>query len=286
MPQRGIETAIWSHVDFCGLSPVEKLLFLYLVTSFRGNAAGIYRVTVRQIAFDTGLQEAEVEPAMRRLAPMDIEWFPESQTVWVKRFLAHQAHSPQFLKRVGEDLEGMRRYPELVRRYIEYNTTVSIPYQYLIDAVPPSGSGSGSETVSESVSDMHSPIPAESDHKPSQTIFEHWNKQNIVQHRKLDDKTRRAIGGALAAYSETEIVQAIDNYARVLASPEHYFKYKWTLRDFLGRGLDKFMLKDVCWENYRKDHGGGNGANQQGTRAYGQPGNQPSGAFDGIQGGS
>jgi hypothetical protein len=133
---------------------------------------------------------------------------------------------------------------------------------------------------------IYSPIPAESDHKPAQAIFEHWNEQNIVQHRKLDDKTRRAIGGALSACSEAEVVQAIDNYARVLASPEHFFKYKWTLRDFLGRGLDKFMLKDVCWENYRKDHGGGNGANQQGARAYGQPGNQPSGAFDGIQGGS
>ena len=126
-------------------------------------------------------------------------------------------------------------------------------------------SESESESESNTCPNGHSPIPEESDHK--QAIFDHWNAQNIVRHRKLDDKIRRSIGGALAVYSETEVVQAIDNYAQVLASPEHFFKYKWTLRDFLVRGLDKFMLKDVCWENYRKDHGGVNGTNQQGARA-------------------
>lgn len=251
MPQRGIDTGIWSHVDFCQLSPGDKLLFLYLVTSFRGNAAGIYRVTTRQIAFDTGLPESEVEAAVYRLQVMDIEWHRQSQTVWVKRFLAHQAHSPQFLKRVADELEGMRRYPTLVKRYLEYNSGVSIPYQYPIDTVPPSET----ETVSETVSDISSPIPSESD---STQIFNHWNAQNIIQHRKLTDKVKRSINGALANYSQAEIVQAIDNYARILSSKDHWFSWKWTLKDFLERGLDKFADWRVCDANYKgnEKHGG------------------------------
>jgi hypothetical protein len=151
MPQRGIDTGIWSHVDFCGLTPNEKLLFLYLVTSFRGNAAGMYRATPRQMAFDTGIDEPAIEPALRRLASMDVEWHQDSQTVWVKRFLAHQAHSPQFLRRVADELGSMRRYPALVQRYLSFNEGVSIPYRYPIDTVPPSESGSETVSVSESV---------------------------------------------------------------------------------------------------------------------------------------
>lgn len=123
-----------------------------------------------------------------------------------------------------------------------------------------------------------SPIPSESDNR-RQEIFDHWNSKDVIKHRKMTDKINRAIGGALGNYSKDEVVQAIDNYAWILASPAHWFHYKWTLPDFLGRGLEKFVLREVCLENYRNDRGGGNGHQQ---RVYGQPGNQPSGAFDDI----
>ena len=137
------------------------------------------------------------------------------------------------------------------------------------------------------------PIPEESDNTHDtiaavvrgevwRSIFDHWNEKEIIKHRSLTDKLKRAINGALANCSRDEIVQAVDNYSRVLQSPDHYFKYRWTLNDFLQRGLDKFMLEEVCMENYRKDHGGGNGHGRQGNRVYGQPGNQPSGAFDDV----
>jgi len=151
MPQRGIETAIWTHLDFCDLAPGDKLLFLYLVTSFRNNSTGMYRVTLRQIAFDTGLPESDVEPALRRLAPMDIEWFPAEQVVWVKHFLRHQNHNnAKFLVRVAEDLQAMERFPHLLRRYLQSPEAASIPYRCPIDALPISESET--ESVSETVS--------------------------------------------------------------------------------------------------------------------------------------
>lgn len=154
MPQRGIETAIWTHLDFCDLAPGDKLLFLYLVTSFRNNSTGMYRVTLRQIAFDTGLPESEVEPALRRLAPMDIEWFPSEQVVWVKHFLRHQNHNnAKFLVRVAEDLQSMERFPHLLRRYLQSPEAASIPYRCPIDALPISESESESVSETETVSE-------------------------------------------------------------------------------------------------------------------------------------
>jgi hypothetical protein len=154
MPQRGIDTGIWSHVDFCGLTPNEKLLFLYLVTTFRGNQAGLYRITERQIAFDTGLDEAAIADMLPRLAVMDIDWMPETQTVWVKRFVHHQCHAPKFLIAVAKNLEDMRRSPELVRAYLRFNDNLSIPYREPADNVSISESDQiRSESVSESVSE-------------------------------------------------------------------------------------------------------------------------------------
>ena len=89
---------------------------------------------------------------------------------------------------------------------------------------------------------------------PQELIFRHWNSKNIIQHRKLTDKIKRAINGALQDYSEEEICQAIDNYATILADDRYYWSYKWGLREFLMRGLDKFLDFDIAAQNYRKDY--------------------------------
>jgi len=104
---------------------------------------------------------------------------------------------------------------------------------------------------------IYSPIPEESDNTRSEkaAIFDHWNKGAGITHRKMTDKIRRSISGALGNYTEVEITTAIDNYSRIITSTSHYFKYKWTLSDFLQRGLDKFIDWRVCDANYKKDNG-------------------------------
>ena len=89
---------------------------------------------------------------------------------------------------------------------------------------------------------------------PQERIFQRWNSKGIIQHRKLTDKIKRAINGALQDYTEEEICQAIDNYAVILADDRYYWSYKWGLKEFLQRGLDKFLDFDVAAQNYRKDY--------------------------------
>ena len=67
----------------------------------------------------------------------------------------------------------------------------------------------------------------------------------------MTDKTKRKISGALATYSPDELKKAIDNYHAILTSDEYYWTYKWTLEEFLQRGVEKF-LTDACFENYKK----------------------------------
>lgn len=86
--------------------------------------------------------------------------------------------------------------------------------------------------------------------RPQEVIFKHWNSKGIIQHRRLTDKIKRAINGALKDYKETEICQAIDNYTIILADEKYYWSHKWTLKEFLERGIEKFLDFETAAQNY------------------------------------
>ena len=91
-------------------------------------------------------------------------------------------------------------------------------------------------------------------------ILDHWNTKNIIKHRMMP-KLKRSISGALHNYSQAEIATAIDNYAKILHAPKGAYRwsYKWTLADFLSRGIDKFIDWGVCDANYKTDGNGKGG---------------------------
>lgn len=82
------------------------------------------------------------------------------------------------------------------------------------------------------------------------SIFEFWNEQKIVVHRKLTGKMETATKGALKDYSKDELQEAIANYSQIVKDSRYYFNHKWTLEEFVRRGLEKFMDGAVARENY------------------------------------
>jgi hypothetical protein len=84
-------------------------------------------------------------------------------------------------------------------------------------------------------------------------VFEHWNSKNIIKHRTLNDKTKRSINAKLKNYTSEEICQAIDNYAAIVHDDKYFFTYKWTLHEFLQRGFETFLIREVAHQNFLKD---------------------------------
>jgi len=84
-------------------------------------------------------------------------------------------------------------------------------------------------------------------------VFDFWNDQKIFVHERYGDKERAAIKSALKSRTEDQIYKAILNYGKVIHSDTHYFKHKWTLVDFLKRGLGKFLDEADPLSNYLKD---------------------------------
>ena len=80
-------------------------------------------------------------------------------------------------------------------------------------------------------------------------ILEVWNNAKIIKHRKLTTNAKNKLRLAMRDYSIDEIMTAITNYGKIVNNPKYFFKYKWTLEEFLMRGIAKFVY-DECFKNF------------------------------------
>ena len=63
---RSVNTHFWDDDYIAELPPIEKLLFLYLLTCPATNIAGIYEITRRLMLFHTGLTSEQIDAALGR----------------------------------------------------------------------------------------------------------------------------------------------------------------------------------------------------------------------------
>lgn len=64
--QRYLDTKFWSDGYVSKLDPVEKLLFVYLMTNERTNLAGIYELPPKYMAVETGIEISMLENMLSR----------------------------------------------------------------------------------------------------------------------------------------------------------------------------------------------------------------------------
>jgi phage replication O-like protein O len=94
-------------------------------------------------------------------------------------------------------------------------------------------------------------------------IYSKWNEQKVYVHKSPTGEMETAVKKALKSHSVEEICQAIRNYAEIVKGERYYFKYRWTLKDFLGRGLEKFMDIEVARGNYMIEGSKGKGGRDE-----------------------
>lgn len=89
---------------------------------------------------------------------------------------------------------------------------------------------------------------------PLEIVFEHWNSKEIIKHKQITKDIEKAYEKASKELklSTEDIKLAIDRYNEVLKAEGYYFKYKWSLAQFLSRGLGikEFLDEGSKWVNY------------------------------------
>lgn len=82
-----------------------------------------------------------------------------------------------------------------------------------------------------------------------------WNNCNLIKHKfsTLKLKFKKKHFDIIKDITIEKTRDAVRNYALVLEGDQYYFNYKWSLWEFLERGIFKFLPEADPFTNYLKD---------------------------------
>ncbi len=110
--QRYVDTRFWDDSYVVNLAPMEKLVFLYLLTTPLTNVTGAYELPIRRVAFDTGFSVEEVSAVFEKLETSGklIRW---NGWVGVVNFIKYQNYRNLNIQK-GMRAE-LKRVPETIK---------------------------------------------------------------------------------------------------------------------------------------------------------------------------
>lgn len=113
---RVINTKFWDDNYTSNLDPIEKLLFLYILTNTSTNISGVYEIPLKKIANETGIDKEMLLKMMERFAK-DRKIFYVEGWMWVRNFIKNQNQgSPKVQEGIKRELEAV---PSEIKEYVD-----------------------------------------------------------------------------------------------------------------------------------------------------------------------
>lgn len=85
-----------------GLTPNQKLLFLYLLTNPSSNILGIYKISIQRMCFETGLDKGIVEKALKAFESLRKTFYSDGFII-IANHLKHQSLNPNMKVNIYND---------------------------------------------------------------------------------------------------------------------------------------------------------------------------------------
>jgi hypothetical protein len=104
--QRVVSTKFWDDTYIIDLDPIEKLMFLYFLTNPLTNICGIYEITLRRIAFDTGIDKEMVLKILERFKKDEKVYYLDGYIV-LKNFIKNQSLNPSVKSGIEREIEAL-----------------------------------------------------------------------------------------------------------------------------------------------------------------------------------
>lgn len=101
--KRCINTKFWSDSFIIDLEPLERYLFLYLLTNEHTNICGIYELPIKIIERETGIDYNRLSKTMDKLKEKVV--FLDEKWIYIKNFAKHQAINPKIEIGIKRSLE-------------------------------------------------------------------------------------------------------------------------------------------------------------------------------------
>lgn len=137
MSKKTIDSRVWEDNFFSDLTPMQKLLWLYLITCDFNNMLGIYEINLRRASFDTGLNLTEIENCLKTFELLG-KIIRKGDYINLVNFLKHQNYNTNMKRsalNVYRDLpEDMKvkdhpyfeEFEEMVSAYGFVNKTIDV----------------------------------------------------------------------------------------------------------------------------------------------------------------
>lgn len=123
--QRYINTRFWDDGYVASLDPIEKLLFIYLLTNPLTEISGAYEIPLKRVALDTGIDRDMVQKILNRFTDEDKIIYRDGW-IFITNFIKHQSDSEKINSGIGALVKCC---PDWIK------DRVSIAYGYRIDMV-------------------------------------------------------------------------------------------------------------------------------------------------------
>jgi len=113
--QRVINTKFWNDNWIRKINPLDRYLFLYFLTNEHTNISGIYELPIMTMAFETGIDEKELERSM--LLKLEPKVYYIDGWVYIRNFQKHQSTSSDKVQ-AGIKVE-MSKIPKNIKQKID-----------------------------------------------------------------------------------------------------------------------------------------------------------------------
>lgn len=101
--KRYVDTKFWDDGFVINLDPIEKLLFLYFLTNPLTELSGAYEISLRRIAFDTGIDREMVLKILDRFSRANKMHYQDGW-IWIVNFRNYQALNPKIEAGIARSL--------------------------------------------------------------------------------------------------------------------------------------------------------------------------------------
>jgi DNA-binding MarR family transcriptional regulator len=102
--QRIVNTRFWDDSYIANLSPEQKLLYLYFLTNPLTNISGVYEVSMKRVAFDTGMNRKAISKTVDQFS-MDGKIIYRDGWIGIVNFIKYQTLNPKVKKGILIELE-------------------------------------------------------------------------------------------------------------------------------------------------------------------------------------
>lgn len=130
--QRYISTHFWDDSYIINLDPIEKLLYLYLLTNPLTDICGAYEINLRRIGLDTGIDREMVLKILDRFEKANKITY-QNGWVLIHNFIKNQASNPSVLAGIARSLNDC---PDWVLDRLS-QAGISLPQAVLLNLTKP-----------------------------------------------------------------------------------------------------------------------------------------------------